>query len=400
MSDLMPFEAARAQLLAAVRPVSEYEVVALAAARNRVLAEPIHSPIAIPERDTSAMDGYAVRAADVAEPGVTLPVTQRIPAGSVGVPLQPGTAARIFTGAPLPEGADAVVMQEMTEAHGDHVTFHHAPRPGEAVRRAGSEVARGARVLEVGTRLRPQEIAMAASVGCAHLPVFRRVKVALLATGDELVAPGEPLPPGGVYNSNRYQLIALLEALGCLVTDLGAIPDTLEATCDALARAAEDADLILSTGGVSVGEADHVKPAVERLGRLDLWRLRIKPGKPLAFGHVGATHFVGLPGNPVSSFVTFLLLVRPLLLRLMGVDDVLPHVIDVPAAFAWTRPDKRREFLRARLNADGAAEIFPDQGSATIASLVWAQGLVEVPEGTPIAPGDRVRFWPMSELLA
>ncbi len=399
MSELLPFEAARDQLLAAVRPVAEWEEVALAAARNRVLAEPILSPIAIPERDTAAMDGYAVRAAEVATAGVTLPVSQRIPAGSVGVPLEPGTAARIFTGAPLPAGADAVVMQELTEAHGDRVTFLQPAKRGDAVRRAGSEVAKGAVVLPAGVRLRPQEIAMAASVGYARLPVRRRVRVALLATGSELVNPGEPLPPGGVYNSNRYQLLALLEALGCLVSDLGAIPDTREATCSALERAAESADLILSTGGVSVGEEDHVKPAVERLGGLDLWRLRIKPGKPLAFGRVGAAHFVGLPGNPVSSFVTFLLLVRPLLLRLMGVEEVLPKVIELPAAFDWPRPDKRREFLRARLNSAGAVEIYPDQGSATIASLVWADGLVEVPEGTPIARGEQVRYWPMSELL-
>jgi molybdopterin molybdotransferase len=290
-------------------------------------------------------------------------------------------------------------MQELTEAHGDRVTFLQPAKRGDAVRRAGSEVAKGTVVLPAGVRLRPQEVAMAASVGYAHLPVRRRVRVALLATGSELVNPGEPLPPGGVYNSNRYQLLALLEALGCLVTDLGAIPDTLEATCSALERAAEAADLILSTGGVSVGEEDHVKPAVERLGGLALWRLRIKPGKPLAFGRVGAAHFVGLPGNPVSSFVTFLLLVRPLLLRLMGVEEVLPKVIERPAAFDWPRPDKRREFLRARLNSAGAVEIYPDQGSATIASLVWADGLVEVPEGTPIVRGEQVRYWPMSELL-
>jgi len=396
---LTSFADARAALLSAATAVSEIEEVALTAALGRVLAEPVVSPIAIPAHDTSAMDGYAVSTADLPTPGVTLPVSQRIVAGSVGVALKPGTAARIFTGAPLPEGADAVVMQELTEARSEQVTFLHVPKPGEAVRRAGSEVALGQTVLTAGTRLRPQEIAMAASVGKAVLPVRRRVRVALLATGDELVPPGQPLPPGGVYNSNRPQLQALLAALGCLVDDLGAIPDSFAATEAALARAAERNDLILSTGGVSVGEADFVKPAVEALGSLSLWRLAIKPGKPLAFGRIGSAYFIGLPGNPVSSFVTFVLIVRPFLLRLMGADEVLPTVITVPAAFTWSKPDARREFLRARLEADGRATIFPDQGSATIASLTWANGLVEIPERTPVNPGDPVRFWPFAELL-
>ncbi len=400
MSALMSFDDALTALLSAASPVREEETVALVAALGRVLAAEVVSPIAIPSEDTSAMDGYAVRAADVPKEGTTLPISQRIPAGSVGVPLVPGTAARIFTGAPLPPGADAVVMQERTEVQDGAVTFWHVPQPGEAVRRAGREVAIGQRVLAAGQRLRPQDIAIAASIGCAQLTVRRRLRVAVLATGDELIEPGQPLGPGQIYNSNAYQLEALLLGLGCEVHLLGRVPDTLPDTRAALRRAAQIADVILTTGGVSVGEEDHVKAAVQAEGELALWRLAIKPGKPLAFGRIGAAHVVGLPGNPVSSFVTFVLLVRPFLLRLMGVAEALPRPWRVPAGFDWPRPDPRREFLRVRLGEEGRLALFPDQGSATIASLVWADGLAEVPESTAVRAGEPLRYWPLAQLLA
>jgi len=333
-------------------------------------------------------------------------VAQRIPAGSVGHTLAPGTAARIFTGAPIPHGADAVVMQELCSLDGDGVLIDHLPRPGEWIRRAGEDIARGAVVLTAGQRLGPQMLGLAASVGCATLPVFRRLRVALFSTGDELVMPGEPLPPGAIYNSNRYVLRGLLEALGCQVCDLGIVPDSLEATRAALRAAAGSNDLIITSGGVSVGEEDHVKPAVQAEGQLDLWLVAMKPGKPVAFGRVNdpaggnGADFIGLPGNPVSSFVTFLMLVRPFILRRMGVEDCLPHSIRLPAGFDWPRPDRRREFLRARVGEAGQVELFPNQGPGVLSSTVWAAGLVDNPAGHAIAQGEPVSFIPYSELLS
>lgn len=314
---LRPFEDMRAALLAAATPLSAVEEVPTAEALGRVLAVDQLSGLDVPPLDNSSMDGYAVRCADIAAPGTWLRVAQRIPAGSVGHSLEPGTAARIFTGAPVPHGADAVVMQELCTLDGDGVLIDHQPRPGEWIRRAGEDIARGSVVLTAGQRLGPQMLGLAASVGCAALPVFRRLRVALFSTGDELVMPGEPLPPGAIYNSNRYVLRGLLEALGCQVSDLGIVPDSLAATRAALREAAAGNDLILTSGGVSVGEEDHIKPAVQAEGRLDAWLVAMKPGKPVAFGRVNdagggpGAAFIGLPGNPVSSFVTFILLVRP-----------------------------------------------------------------------------------------
>ncbi len=331
--------------------------------------------------------------------GTRLPVSQRIPAGSVGHELAPGTAARIFTGAPLPPGADTVVMQELCEHAGDEVVVNTVPRVGEAVRRMGEDIARGARVLPAGLRLTPQAVALAASVGLAQLPVHRRVKVAVFSTGSELVMPGEPLPPGGIYNSNRYLLRGLLAALGCEVEDFGIVPDRLDATREVLRRAAEGHDLILTSGGVSVGEEDHVKPAVEAEGSLDMWKIAMKPGKPLAYGRVHGAAFIGLPGNPVSSFVTFLMMVRPFLLATQGVSEVAPASMQLRADFDWPRPDRRREFLRARMNAQGGVELFANQGSAALESTVWANGLVDIPADTAIARGEPVRFLPYGDLL-
>lgn len=397
--NMLSFDEAYEKLLGFVRPVREIENVDTMVAAGRVLAVALNSTINQPPMDNSAMDGYALRAADVPAVGTRLPVSQRIPAGSVGHALQPGTAARIFTGAPLPPGADTVVMQELCEHDGEHVVINTVPMPGEAVRRMGEDIAEGEQVLPAGLRLTPQAVALAASVGAAQLPVYRRLKVAVFSTGSELVMPGEPLPPGGIYNSNRFMLRALLVGLGCEVEDFGIVPDRLDQTRDVLRRAAEGHDLILTSGGVSVGEEDHVKPAVEAEGSLDMWKIAMKPGKPLAYGRVHGAAFIGLPGNPVSSFVTFLLMVRPFLLATQGVREVAPQSLMLRADFDWPRPDRRREFLRARMNSQGGVELFANQGSAALNSTVWANGLVDIPAGTPVAWGEQVRFLPYGDLL-
>jgi molybdopterin molybdotransferase len=398
-ANMLSFDEAYEKLLGFVRPVREIEQVDTMFAAGRVLAVAQHSTINQPPMDNSGMDGYALRAADVPAAGTRLPVSQRIPAGSVGHELAPATAARIFTGAPLPPGADTVVMQELCEHDGEHVVINTVPRPGEAVRRMGEDIAAGDLILPAGERLTPQAVALAASVGLAQLPVLRRVRVAVFSTGSELVMPGEPLPPGGIYNSNRFMLRSLLAALGCEVEDFGIVPDRLDATRAVLRRAAEGHDLILTSGGVSVGEEDHVKPAVEAEGSLDMWKIAMKPGKPLAYGHVHGAAFIGLPGNPVSSFVTFLMMVRPFLLATQGAREVAPASLMLRADFDWPRPDRRREFLRARMNAQGGVELFANQGSAALNSTVWANGLVDIPAGTAIARGEAVRFLPYGELM-
>ncbi len=404
---LMSFEEVRARLLEAASPLEETEQVNAFAAVGRVLARGQASGISVPPLDNSAMDGYAVRAADVAEIGCRLAVSQRIPAGAVGGPLAPGTAARIFTGAPLPEGADAVVMQERCEPlDGGAVRVDHVPRAGENVRRAGEDIRAGDEVLAAGKRLAPQDIGLAASIGLAELPVLRRLRVALFSTGDELSQPGEPLRPGGIYNSNRYTLRGLLGALGCEVDDLGIVRDDLTATRAALRRGA-GADVVLTCGGVSVGEEDHVKSAVAAEGSLDLWRIAMKPGKPLAFGKirrgadaaVGEAAFIGLPGNPVSAFVTFLMLVRPYLLARMGARVTAPRGFPLRADFDWRKPDRRREFLRVRINGEGGLDLFENQGSGVLTSCSWGDGLADIPPGQAVGRGETVRFLPFSELL-
>ena len=376
------------------------ETVAVADALGRVLAAPQTSAMTVPPADNSAMDGYAVRVADVAAAGMRLPVSQRIQAGAVGVPLQPGTAARIFTGAPVPPGADAVLMQEYCGLEGDEVVVHMQPHAGENIRRAGEDIQAGAQILAAGTRIGAAEMGLAASVGLAELPVFRKLKVACFFTGDELASPGAPLQAGQIYNSNRYTLTGLVNGLGCELIDLGIVPDTLEATETALLRAASLADVVVTSGGVSVGEADYVKAAVEKLGRVEMWKVAMKPGKPLVYGRVNAADFIGLPGNPVSAFVTFCLFVRPFLLKRMGATDALYRAFAVQADFAWTKPGARREFLRARLQPNGRLALFPNQSSGVLTSCAWADGLVDLEIGQTIRPGDWVRFIPFSELLA
>lgn len=402
---LLTLDEALARLLAAVRPLGEVEEVSTFDARGRVLAEGVRSALDVPPQDNSAMDGYALRVADVSAAGTLLPVSQRIAAGHVGAPLQAGTAARIFTGAQIPPGADAVVMQEQCEALGDSVRINAVPTPGQSIRRRGEDVMNGAEVLARGTLLTPQALGMAASVGAATLAVARRPRVALFSTGDELAMPGEALKPGAIYNSNRYTLRALIEALGCECHDLGIVPDDLAATRSALRRAAAASDLIVTSGGVSVGEEDHLRPAVQAEGRLDLWQIAIKPGKPLAFGEVrreggSQAWFIGLPGNPVSSFVTFALAVRPVLRALQGAPASMPAPMHLRADFDWPKADKRREFLRVRRNLAGGLDLFPNQGSGVLTSVVWGDGLVDNPPGQAIARGDTVAFLPFAELLS
>ena len=396
---------------AAAHPIADTETVATFDALGRVLALPVTSGLDVPPADNTSMDGYALHAADVAAPGAVLPVAQRIPAGVVGQPLARGTAARIFTGAQVPPGATAVVMQEQCEAlSGDglgSVRVNTVPADGQWIRRRGEDVMQGATVLLPGTRLTPQALGLAAGVGAAMLSVVRRPRVALLSTGNELVMPGQPLPPGAIYNSNRFTLRALLQACGCECTDLGIVPDQLQATRDALRAAAQGHDLILSSGGVSVGEEDHLRAAVQAEGRLELWQVAIKPGKPLAFGAVrGAAGpqtpdalFIGLPGNPVSSFVTFVLCVAPLLRALQGADPALPRGMLLRAEVDWPRPERRREFLRVRRNAQGGLELFANQSSGVLTSAVWADGLVDNAPGQVLRRGDAVRFLPLSELV-
>lgn len=395
---LIPLDDALATLLAQVAPLSATELLPTAQARGRVLAADLVSPVDVPPEDNSAMDGYALRAADAAG---LLPVTQRIPAGSVPQPLPPGEAARIFTGAQVPPGADTVVMQEHAELlDGGQLRVTQPVTPGQHVRKCGEDVRVGTTVLPAGTQLDAVSLGLAATAGAAQLSVTRRPRVALFSTGDELVMPGEPLPPGAIYNSNRFTLRALLEGLGCEVLDLGIVPDQLDATRAALREAASRADVILTSGGVSVGEEDHLRPAVQAEGRLDLWAIAIKPGKPFAYGRVGDAHFIGLPGNPVSSLVTFLVLVRPFLLKLQGATRLAPRGYLIPAGFDWPRPDKRREFLRVRLDEASGLALFGNQSSGVLTSAFWADGLLDNPAGRAFSKGDAVRFIPFAELLS
>ena len=411
---LMPLDEARQRLLAKVHCLPGTESVATFDADGRVLARDLVSALQVPAFDNSSMDGYAVRTADLT-PGAVLRVTQRIPAGHNGEPVQAGEVARIFTGAPMPPGADAVVMQEEAQLQAEvggvpQVRFTQSVQPGQWIRRSGEDVQRGATVLSAGTRLGPAELGLAASLGQAQLTVASRPRVALFSTGDELVMPGDvppqDLPPGAIYNSNRFFLKALLQRMGCEVSDLGIVPDQREATLTALKNAAEHHDLILTSGGVSVGEEDHVKPAVQALGALDLWQISMKPGKPFAYGQVrrsaatGEAHFVGLPGNPVSSYITFLLMVQPMLLQMQGVVAKPWTPLQLRADFELPKGDKRREFLRVRRNAEGGLDLFPNQSSGVLTSVVWGDGVVDNPSGQTIARGDRVNFLPFADRLA
>ena len=418
-SPLMSLDEALEQVLGQVRVLEETESIAVLDADGRFLAEDLISALQVPPQDNSAMDGYAVRTEDLQSPGAKLQVTQRIPAGHNGHALMPGEAARIFTGAPIPSGANAVVMQEDTqtlEIENNHpanpfVLVNLVPKQGQWIRRSGEDVRKGDVVLSQGTRLNPASLGLAASIGRANVRVIRKPRVALFSTGDELVMPGEVAPenmrPGAIYNSNRFFLRALLMRAGCAVTDLGIVPDNLSDTLKVLKAAAQDHDLVLTSGGVSVGEEDHVKPAVEQLGRLNLWQISMKPGKPFAFGQLNVpstskqagAYFMGLPGNPVSSYVTFQLLVRPFLMALQGQGQTASKSFLLQANFDFPKPDKRREFLRVQRNAAGTLDLFSNQSSGVLTSVVWGDGVIDNPSMQAIQHGDWVRFLPFAEWL-
>jgi len=393
------------RILSQANVISEIESVKTEESLNRILAEDILSTINVPGYDNSAMDGYAVRSAEI-KSGVTLSVSQRIPAGTVGKPLLAGTVARIFTGAPIPDGADAVVMQERCNDNDGLVTINTEIAAGTNLRRAGEDIAQGGLVLQTGKKIRPQEMGLLASVGIAEVKVFRRLRVATFFTGDELVKPGEPLQAGQIYNSNKYTLTGLLQRFDCEIIDLGIVPDTLEDTLTVLKSAAEQADMVITSGGVSVGEEDYVRIALEQLGELSMWRVAMKPGKPVAFGKVGNTLFMGLPGNPVSVFVTFLLFARPLMLKCQGANITSQNTLLLKADFDW-RAGERQEYLRVKIESreveNGAVEtvaiLYPHQGSGVLSSASWADGLVEVEIGRSISKGELVKYLPFEGLI-
>lgn len=402
VQSLIPVADALDKLLAEAVVSCTTEVVGIADALGRVLAEDQLSAVDVPPRDNSAMDGYALRLSDLAA-GKRLIVSQRIPAGTAPKPLQAGTAARIFTGSEIPQGADAVVMQENTTAgeSGDQhwVDINEVPVAGNNIRPRGQDIRAGQTVMPVGTRLQASHIGVLASVGIATVTVYRRLRVAVMATGDELVMPGDSLQPGQIYNSNLFTLRGLLQGLGCEVVDCGIVEDTLEGTKVALRQASERADCIISSGGVSVGEEDHVKAAVESQGELRMWKLAIKPGKPMAFGYVNGKPLLGLPGNPAAVLVTFSILARPFLLKSMGVERVVPNSFPVEAGFSRPRAISRQEYLRVQL-LDGRAVIGSSQSSGVLSSSVTAAGYLVVPPDTVVAEGDSLMFIPFSEVMS
>jgi len=400
---LLSYNEALQRILDHCQTHQDIEQVELLATAGKILAKPVFSPINVPPHNNSAMDGYAVRCQDLNSAGQELEISQRICAGQAAQDLKPGTAARIFTGAPVPENADAVIMQEQCEANGAKVKINNLPKAGQNVRLAGEDIQQNQEILSTGQLLRPQEIGLAASVGCAQLSVYKPLKVALLFTGDELTEPGQELKPGKIYDSNRFLLTTLMQQMGCEVVDSVLVADTLDATKNALIKASETADLIISSGGVSVGEEDHVRIAMEQCGQLNLWRIAIKPGKPLAFGEINKMPFFGLPGNPVSAFVTFLLFTVPYIKKMQGRENHSAKPMSVIANFDWPKPGNRLEFARAKLNINDQgqvlADIYSHQGSGVLTSTSWADGLVIIPIDKTIAKGEPVEYLSFKDLL-
>ena len=405
---LISITQALTQLTESASVVSQTQLVVLDDALDRVLAKDVRATINVPGFDNSAMDGYVINLQEQQlgrESALVFEITQRIPAGSVGDALAPGCAARIFTGAPIPQGGNTVVMQEDCELieNSSKIKICRPLAYLENIRPAGNDIKSGDVVLKAGSKLQAQSIALAASLGVNVLEVFAKIKVGVFFTGDELIEPGEVLKPGQIFNSNRYALAAMLKRLDCNIVNLGIVDDTLDATCEALEELSAQCDLIITSGGVSVGEEDHVKPAVERLGVLDLWRVKMKPGKPLAFGHVGKSAFIGLPGNPVSAMVTFLLFARPFIKKSQGLSQYLNTTIKVQANFDWHRSKARREFVRVRLDCSSApikANPYQKQGSDVLSSMVWADGLVEIPENTTFKQGEMLDYYSLSKMIS
>ena len=392
-------------LLDASTATEKKESVSLDNSLSRILASDIHSTINVPGFDNSAMDGYAIALNDnqLLQKNLSFDIVDRIPAGSTGNELNKGCAARIFTGAPIPKGANTVIMQEECEVSedGTQITITRAIKLNENIRPTGNDILENDVILSSGKQIQPQDISLASSVGVGELTVYKKIKVGVFFTGDELVEPGIPLSSGQIYNSNRYALVALLEQVGCEVINLGNIEDKFSATCDALESLESQCDLIMTTGGVSVGEEDHVKPAVESLGEINLWKIRMKPGKPLAYGKVKQTPFIGLPGNPVSSFVTFCIFSLPFIKKMQGNNNYQSKIIKVKANFECKRAKPRREYARARIDhseSTPVANLYPKQGSDVMSSIVWADGLVEIPENKTVKLGGLLNYYPLSEL--
>ena len=402
---LTPYHDALKQLLAHVNQQTKTETLAIDSALNRVLAQDITSTVNVPPATNSAMDGYVLNSKDINPNGETrLPISQRICAGEMGEPLIDGSCARIFTGAPIPAKSDTVIMQEWVTVEDNHIVFNRELKAGANCRLAGEDIKIDQVILSKGTKIRAQEQGLIASIGLKNVQVFCKTKVGMFLTGDELVEPGQDLKAGQIYDSNSYTLKGLLHSMDCDIIHLGIIGDTLEATKHALASAADNADIVITTGGVSVGDEDHVRIALEAIGETTLWRLNIKPGKPLVYGKINDTAFIGLPGNPVSAFVTFCLFVCPHLKKMQHKQQVLPTSFQVKAQFNWLKPDSRREFLRAQLSQDeqgqAQVDIFKQPGSGVLMSASWATGVVEVPENIVIKQGDFVSYIPYSEFLS
>ena len=389
-------------LLSSAKRITKIERVDTMDTLGRVLATSQLSTMDNPPTDNSSMDGYAIASRDVSKQGETrLPISQRITAGSICNALIPGTAARIFTGASIPPGADTVVMQEHCKIESNHAIIHEPITKGSYIRRKGEDIAQGDVILKAATLIRPQDMGLAASVGLAELPVLRRLRVAMLTTGNELTLPGTPLTAGKIYNSNHYTLSGLIHNLGCELVHYAIVADDKQSTKNALYHAAQNSDLVISSGGVSVGEEDHIKTALAELGKVTLWRIAVKPGKPLVFGHIADTPFMGLPGNPVSSFVTFCLFATPYIKRCQGISKVKPSSLQATANFTLAQTGPREEYLRGKLESNEKAEniihIFDNQSSGVLSSLTWANGLVRILPGQTILHGDIVEFIPFSE---